>query len=454
MAAIRRQPAEKENSVRQWKAGLGVALAMLAPWAHGAGFDCAKAGTGVEKAICAAPKVSAADGQLGDAFKAALKNHPDQADALKLDQRHWLASRDAALSTYSSIKEAEGSVLTLYQSRIDFLKGLDATTWPKPYAALRPALAKLPASDTKVPADFAKTGVAITLSKDVQLADAAAFPWQPDASLREALKEMESYAGYRKLEGSPVSSLWSMGGTAHCWTETPFRIEGKQAIAVDAPAAWSGGDCMTDHGMARIAGDVVAYVVGDGSADEVRFETSVWNGKAFAEDHMLVLRFDHALSIVASACAPTKEACEDFAKVAMAAATRYDRSPQKGSLDTAFSPVDKAAFAAQLKAARAANGPLDKDSESPELPLLDDAGGRMTIYSHDAEPFPIVFRGETLLGLIDHGHVGWRENNDWMVSAWRLKAGKLEPAAAAYIAVGRSKLLLAAPVPAPPPETH
>lgn len=168
--------------MRQWKAGLGVALAMLAPWAHGAGFDCAKAGTGVEKAICAAPKVSAADGQLGEAFKAALENHPDQADALKLDQRHWLASRDAALSTYSSIKEAEGSVLTLYQSRIDFLKGLDATTWPKPYAALRPVLAKLPASDAKVPADFAKTGVAITLSKDVQLADAAAFPWQPDAA--------------------------------------------------------------------------------------------------------------------------------------------------------------------------------------------------------------------------------------------------------------------------------
>ncbi|UPG95202.1 lysozyme inhibitor LprI family protein [Luteibacter aegosomatissinici] len=440
--------------MRKWQAGLGLALAVLAPWAHGAGFDCAKAGTAVEKAICAAPKVSAADGQLGEAFKAALKGHPELADALKLDQRHWLASRDAALSTYSSIKEAESSVLSLYKSRIDFLKGLDAASWPKPYAALRPVLAKLPTSNAKVPADFAKTGVSITLSEDVQLPDAKAFPWQPDATLREALKDMDSYAGYRKLEGSPISSLWSMGGTAHCWTETPFRIEGKQAIAVEAPAAWSGGDCMTDHGMARIAGDIVAYVVGDGSADEVTFETSVWDGKTFAADHMLVFRFDHALSQVASACAPGKSPCDEFATVALTAATRYDRSPQPGTLDTAFASVDKAAYAAQLKAARGANGPLDKDSESPELPLLDDAGGRMTFYSHDAQPFPVVFRGETLLGLIDHGHVGWRENNDWMVSAWRLKAGKLEPVASAYIAVNRAKLLLAAPVPAPPPETH
>lgn len=440
--------------MRKSRAGMGVVLAMLAPWAHGAGFDCTKATTGVEKAICASPRVSALDGQLGDAFRTALKNHPDDADALKLDQRHWLASRDATLSAYPSLAKAEPRVVSYYEARINFLKGLDATNWPKPFDALRSALAKLPASGVKIPDDFAKAGVDIHVAEAVQMETPAAFPWQADATLGDALKNLESYAGYRKLPGSDISSLWSMGGTAHCWTETTFRIQGKQATAVDPPTLWTGLDCMTDHGIARIGGNPVAYTVGNASADEASFETSVWNGKAFGPDEMLLMRFDHVLKTEASACAPGKAACDDFAKLAMTAATRFDRSPQKGTLDTAFAPSDKAAYAALLKAAHASNGPLDKDGQPPELPLLEGAGGHMTGYSSDAEAFPLVFRGETLLALIDHGHVGWRVNNDWMVAAWRLRNGALEPVAAAYVSVNRDKLLLAAPVPAPPPETH
>ncbi|UPG90965.1 lysozyme inhibitor LprI family protein [Luteibacter aegosomaticola] len=445
--------AKKENGVRKSKAGFGLVLALVAPWAHGAGFDCAKAGTGVEKAICASPKVSALDGQLGDVFRAALKNHPGQAELLKLDQRHWLAERDATLSAYPSVKEAESGVLALYKARMNFLRGLDDTTWPKPFDALRPALAKLPTSGVKIPADFAKAGVDITLSEDVPLEKADAFPWQADANVRDGLKDLESYGGYRKLAGSPISSVWSLGGTAHCWTEVPFRIEGKKAIAVDSPTVWGDGDCMTDHGIAHIAGQYVAYVVGDGRADEVTLDAAVWNGKAFDPGKQLVMRFDHVLTIDGSACAGSKGACDDFAKLAMSAATRYDRSPQKGVLDTAFAPYDKAAYAALVKAARGPGGPLEKDGQPPELPLLEDTG-KMAGFSSDAEVFPLVFRGETLLGLIDHGHVGWRENNDWLVAAWRLKNGKPEAAAAAYISVNRDKLLLAAPVPEPPAETH
>jgi len=438
--------------VRNWKAGVGLALACITPWAHAAGFDCRKAGTTVEKAICAAPKISAVDGQLGEAFTAALKSHPEMADALKLDQRHWLASRDATLSAYPSIKEAESSVLSLYRSRIAVLKGLDAAAWPKPFDALRAALPKLPATGAAVPADFVKAGADVTLAEDVRLESASAFPYQPDKSLADALRDLESAGGYRKLAGSPISSVWSIGGTAHCWTEAPFRIQGKQAIAVPSPSVWGDGDCMTDHGMARIAGQYVVYVVGDGSPDEVNLDTAVWNGKGFDKGQRLILRFDHALKAEASACAPGKGACDEFAKAAMAIATRYDRSPQKGALDNAFPSYDKAAYAAVLKAARLTGGPLEADGQPPELPLLD-SSGRMAGFSSDSAVFPLVFRGETLLGLIDHGHVGWRENNDWMVAAWRLRDGKAEPAAAAYITVTRDKLLLAAPVPAPPPQS-
>lgn len=445
--------ATMENGVRKSKAGIGLALAIMATGAHGAGFDCAKAGTGVEKAICASPRVSARDGQLAEAYKAALKNHAAQSDAIKLDQRHWLASRDETLAAYPSMKEAEGSVLAYYKARIDFLHGLDASAWPVPFEALRASVAKLPANDATIPADFAKAGADIAIAKDIRLENAGAFPFQPDAGLKDALKDLETAGGYRMLAGSPISSVWSIGGTAHCWSEAPFRIQGKQAIEVDPPSVWSDGDCMTAHGIARVGTQYVAYVVGDGSPDEVGLDAAAWNGQSFDTGKRLVLRFDHILKVDASACATAKGPCDDFATVAMAVATRYDRSPQKGTLDNAFTAYDKAAYAVLGKAARAPGGPLEKDGQPPELPLLEDTG-KMAGFSHDATVFPLVFRGETLLAMIDHGHVGWRDNNDWLVAAWRAKDGKLEPAAAAYISVSRGKLLLAAPVPAPPPESH
>ena len=56
---------------------LGISLLLAAGVGSAAGFDCGKAATSAEKAICASPKVSALDGKLGDAFRAALKSHPD-----------------------------------------------------------------------------------------------------------------------------------------------------------------------------------------------------------------------------------------------------------------------------------------------------------------------------------------------------------------------------------------
>jgi uncharacterized protein YecT (DUF1311 family) len=440
--------------VRKFKAGIGLALAMLTPWAHAAGFDCAKAATGVEKGICATPKVSAADGQLGEAFKAALAAHPELADALKLDQRHWLASRDETLSAYPSVAKAQASVVGLYNDRIAFLKGLDTKPWPAPFDALPAALPKLPATGAIIPDDLAKVGAGITLAQDVQLEGGKGFPYEPDAKVASGLADIGNFGGYRKLQGSPVSSVWGVQGTAYCWEETPFRIEGKRAIAVPRPDAWGDGDCMTKHGIARIGDNVVAFLVRGASPDESGVVAATWNGKGFDHARMLVLRFDHALKLDGSTCSADKAPCDDFAKVAMAAATRFDRSPQKGAMDAAFPGYDKAAYAAVLTAAQANGGPLEKNGQPPVLPLLDGVGGNMTDYSSDAQAFPLVFRGETLLGLIDHGHVGWRVNNDWMVAAWRVKDGKAVPAAAAYVSVNRGKLLLAAPVPAPAPESH
>ncbi|NID17226.1 lysozyme inhibitor LprI family protein [Luteibacter yeojuensis] len=425
---------------------------LLAPaMTYAAGFDCGKASTPVEKAICASPAVSALDGQLGAAFRTAVKNHPEKGGALKLDQRHWLADRDASITDF--LRDSPGKPLPAdigqYPARIDFLRGLDRTA-PKPLDAVRAGLSRLPAGSYDALADLGKVGLPITLATDASLDDPTSFPYEPDARLRKALGELDASSGYRKLPGTTVSSLFSVGGTAHCWTETAFRVEGTKAVAVDAPAMWD-GDCMTVHGMARIGDDVVATVLTNPSAGEMNLEASRWDGRTFGPGTQLTMRFDHALSPVGSACAPKQSPCDDFATTAMAAVARYDPSPVPGTLDRSLTGAAKTAYEAMVAPARSPSGiaPKGDTNAYADLPTFEArfAEGEMTGYGPEATFFPIDFRGETLLGFIGHGHVGWRINGDWMVSAWRLKGGKLEAVGSVYVKVKRGALLLSSIVP-------
>ncbi len=74
---------------------VGLLLAATSLPAAAASFDCAKAASPIERAICADPKLSAADGALGEAFaKARARLSPAGQQALTQDQRAWLRYRD------------------------------------------------------------------------------------------------------------------------------------------------------------------------------------------------------------------------------------------------------------------------------------------------------------------------------------------------------------------------
>lgn len=60
--------------------------------AHAASFDCAKARTGVEKAVCADPKLSEYDERIAAAYKRELDEWNGAIRGyVRNDQRHWLA---------------------------------------------------------------------------------------------------------------------------------------------------------------------------------------------------------------------------------------------------------------------------------------------------------------------------------------------------------------------------
>ena len=68
-----------------------LALAIPCGQAGAASFDCAKAGTALEKAICANPKLSALDDELAGAYRAALSRLGEPGAAiLRTGQRRWL----------------------------------------------------------------------------------------------------------------------------------------------------------------------------------------------------------------------------------------------------------------------------------------------------------------------------------------------------------------------------
>lgn len=59
---------------------------------HAASFDCSKARTSVEKAICSSPELSAADDKLDQTYHAALTKVPEAAALVRDAQRKWLQS--------------------------------------------------------------------------------------------------------------------------------------------------------------------------------------------------------------------------------------------------------------------------------------------------------------------------------------------------------------------------
>jgi len=93
-------------------------LLALAGAAHAASFDCARASTPTEKAICADPALSALDSDLTAAFKSALALWPagNWGVYLRNEQIDWLKMRDSQCKADVACLKGE------YASRITLLK--------------------------------------------------------------------------------------------------------------------------------------------------------------------------------------------------------------------------------------------------------------------------------------------------------------------------------------------
>ena len=103
-------------------------LSLAAAPAQAASFDCAKASTEVEKAICANPDLSRSDEVLARAYATALGGLGDEAKAaVQAGQREWLGfaalacTKDAEPFSEALSDEQQGCLNAVYRSRISEL---------------------------------------------------------------------------------------------------------------------------------------------------------------------------------------------------------------------------------------------------------------------------------------------------------------------------------------------
>jgi uncharacterized protein len=92
--------------------------------AQSPGFDCAKATTPQEKAICASPELSTVDAAMTAAYRAWLAAAPaDSKDAIRQNQRAWLQTRLSQCKPGAKPEDLTQCLLDTSKSRTEELQG-------------------------------------------------------------------------------------------------------------------------------------------------------------------------------------------------------------------------------------------------------------------------------------------------------------------------------------------
>ena len=246
------------------------ALLLLCVHAHAQSFDCNKASTSVERAICNDKALGELDAALGSELKDVISNAtPEQRTDFLRDQRQWLKYRNqhcapAALNAGESLPEC---LAALYQDRIANLKSLKdaATANCQKIADRYKALASAHPGESPLTVLAASPTAGVTLAEPLtQMSDPKALllAWAnkqtPRVSVPDELtKSLFSIAGWT-LEKLPEANFYwlsSIEGTAHCYDSHYFVISNGRAEEQPPPPGFDdeeGAVCGVGREFGRI----------------------------------------------------------------------------------------------------------------------------------------------------------------------------------------------------------
>jgi uncharacterized protein len=119
------QPHAREKTLRLLS---GILLLSVSVAVHAASFDCAKARSPQEKAICASPELSKADDEMAAAYKAALAQAPAGfQDRVRDGQRAWIRRIQLTCLPGDAKRPIEACLLDAYKQRTPALKNMMLT---------------------------------------------------------------------------------------------------------------------------------------------------------------------------------------------------------------------------------------------------------------------------------------------------------------------------------------
>jgi|GEM_PF-1349510 len=431
-----------------------------------ASFACAKAEDEAERAVCANAEISRLDEDLAHAYTRARAARADKADALVREQQNWIADRDDAVREYVSDDDSKlrlnGALADLYRERIEFLGALagNAVDTSAVVRAMQQALQKPatpgPLHDAGFLGELADRGVRIALPKELKIGAEgylAALPAPPTAELRDALKQAKDESSMWRwdallLREANLGSFFTNEGTLHCVGHTLFAVADGATRLIRTPAVLEGNCWTTDGALAVVDGTPLAMRTRPATVHGLDVLVQTWqDGKNWSKRSRLALRYDTSLDARIGYC--RSDDCRAEIAAALGYAKRFARRPLPVSLQADLTGADAALFARM--AAFAKDHPdavAVMPRENQKLKGYGGYGG-MDGFAAEARFFPARLHGELLLGRIGHAHVGWRENDDWLVAFWRLRGDNLEAVAGVPVGIVTGGLLLSTPL-APP----
>ncbi|HYH19702.1 MAG TPA: hypothetical protein VD995_13895 [Azospirillum sp.] len=188
-------------------------------------FDCARAASRADKALCDDPALASLDRLVTRAYTLARENRPGEADALRAEHWRWQAGRDGLLKDPTDVKP-------LFRAYDSWLRMLIVKAGPRAIQAALSAVRPIdPLKDSGAQAEEATAFVAYVLT--TQQPD----PNPPAEAPDEFLSTYERYAGFTFIgalaDGRMVAMVPSDCFAYQC-AAAPFLLDPKAGKIVRA----------------------------------------------------------------------------------------------------------------------------------------------------------------------------------------------------------------------------
>ncbi|MDA3914893.1 hypothetical protein [Oleiagrimonas sp.] len=436
---------------------------------HAAGMDCKASRDAVQKMICTHLELRRLDHEMSVQLARERHVYGVDAEILRRDQalwhrgfldRAWSFLSDPGRSAY-----APQAIGRMYQNRIDFLAGLNAVATSRFGDSVAHALVaevqSLPANGEDVVTALRKQAGPfdwpIWRVLSGKSAFIAALPTKSSADINHVLRDL----GLLWSPGAPVNFARlphagfvvadTVEGTMDCQNWTMFLL-GEDAVLHPVPVPEVFRDtCWNRHGsIARLAQRVVAISETNAILDTATdLELQVWGGSRWGRPTAIRVRYDYKLIVDFFSC-DAKSLCAKVRSQALRDAMRYDARPLPASLTGGIlrTTQQRARYRRMRRLARHAKSVR----RLPELAGLSYAS--LDGYGSEATYFPMLIEGKLLLGRIGHGHIGWREGDNWLVGLWKLDGGHLVPLAGVVVVRKRTRMTLISRIRVKPPGRH